>query len=371
MEIKTADNGRNHFRELIVDGRSVSNLTLIDYTVRIGSARLRMGGIAGVGTLEDCRNKGYSRSVLEDTTSYMMQEGYDVALLFGIPDYYHKFGYAVCLSEPGFTIDTTQIANLESDDSYTFSPADESDVLKMMHLYNEVNAGRTLSIERFSEYFKGFAKGSRWGIPAEAVVVKSTDGKFLGYTVFDAVEDSMTVIEVECVDPGAYKSILKYLAKRAEMKNMASIKFLMPQIHPFSVYCRRFNCTANINYNRCSGGMGRIINQNTMFVKLRDELSRRIRCSEYVGYTGTILISTDIGETVLSFLDGEVRVVCASDSDNSLEIPQSKLMQLVAGYRPIRDLIADDEVKLTGDVVGLLDVLFPMDEPYTWLADHF
>jgi predicted acetyltransferase len=371
LEIQTKDNGRNHLRELIVDGKSVSWLTLIDYTVRIGRARLRMGGIAGVGTSEDCRMKGYSRSVLEDTTSYMTQEGYDIALLFGIPDYYHKFGYAVCLSEPSFNMDTAQSANLEADDSYVFSPANESDVPKMMHLYNEVNAGRTLSIERFPEYFKGFTKGSRWGVPAEAVVIKSTDGKFLGYTVFDAVEDAMTVIEVESIDPGAYKSILKYLAKRAEMKNMACFKFMMPQIHPFSVYCRRFNCSVNINYNRCSGGMGRIINQNTMFVKLRDELSQRIERSEYAGYSGTILISTDIGETVLSILDGEVRVVCASDSDNSLEIPQSKLMQLVTGYRPIRDLMADDEVKLTGDVVALLDALFPMDEPYTWLADHF
>ncbi|MHB1458929.1 MAG: hypothetical protein ACYC0V_18615, partial [Armatimonadota bacterium] len=139
----------------------------------------------------------------------------------------------------------------------------------------------------------------------------------------------------------------------------------------FSVYCRRFDCSVSVTYNRCQGGMGRIINQNTMFVKLRDELSRRIRCSEYEGYTGTILISTDIGETVLSLLDGEVRVVCASDSDNSIEIPQFKLMQLVTGYRPIHDLMADDEVTLTGDVVGLLDALFPIDEPYTWLADHF
>ncbi|MHB1458207.1 MAG: GNAT family N-acetyltransferase, partial [Armatimonadota bacterium] len=164
MEIHTTDNGRNHFRELIVDERSVSNLTLIDYTVRIGSARLRMGGIAGVGTLEDCRKKGYSRSVLEDTTSYMKQLGYDVALLFGIPDYYHKFGYAVCLSEPSFILNTAQMLNLEVNDTFVFSPADESDILKMMHLYNDVNVSPNLSIVRFPEFFKEFTKGSRWGL---------------------------------------------------------------------------------------------------------------------------------------------------------------------------------------------------------------
>ena len=29
----------------------------------------------------------------------MTQEGFDCAILFGIPDFYDKFGYAVCLPE--------------------------------------------------------------------------------------------------------------------------------------------------------------------------------------------------------------------------------------------------------------------------------
>lgn len=372
MGIQTKDNGRNHFRELIIDDKSVSWLTLIDYTARIGSARLRMGGIAGVGTQEDCRKKGYSRSVLEDTNDYMAQEGYDIALLFGIPDFYYKFGYAVCISEPSFTLNTPEIAHLPGTlGAFHIIPADESHTQRIIQLHNCANDRRPLSIVRYPEYFKGFQKGSQYGLPAETLVISNADGEFVGYFVYDAVEDQMNAVEVECSDPAAFKSVLSYLSNRAESKNLTSIKFFMPQSHPFSIYCHRLNCAVSIGYDRCHGGMGRIINQNTMFVKLRDELSRRIMCSEYARYTGTILISTDIGETVLSFLDGEVRVVCASDSDNSLEIPQSKLMQLVTGYRPIRDLMADDEVTLTGDVVDLLDALFPMDEPYTWLADHF
>lgn len=371
MNIQTTDNTRNHFRELIIDGKSVSNLTLIDYSVRIGCAALKMGGIAGVGTQEEFRMKGYSRAVLEDTNAYMAQEGYDVAMLFGIPDYYHKFRYAACLSEPSFTLNASQLPILPDDEHYTFAQSDESDILKMMHLYNDTNKQRNLTIERFPEYFKGFTKGSRWGIPAESIAIKGADEKFLGYLVFDAVEDAMTVIEIECVDSGAYKSILGFLAKRAEMKNLSEIKFMMPRAHPFSIYCQRFNCQVSINYNRCSGGMGRIINQNTTFVKLRDELKCRLKHSPYAGYTGSILISSDIGETVLSFLDGDIRIVCASDSGNMIEIPQHNLMQLISGYRSIYDLMIDESVIVIGDIVGLIDVLFPSSEPYIWLADQF
>ena len=58
-----------------------------------------MGGIAGVDTNEEHRNKGYSRRVMEDCTAFMTENGFDVAMLFGIPNFYPKFGYATVIPE--------------------------------------------------------------------------------------------------------------------------------------------------------------------------------------------------------------------------------------------------------------------------------
>ena len=51
------------------DEQDISRLWLHEYRMRFGTAQLKMGGIAGVGTIEEHRNKGYSRHVMEDSTA--------------------------------------------------------------------------------------------------------------------------------------------------------------------------------------------------------------------------------------------------------------------------------------------------------------
>ena len=83
----------------IEDEEQVSGLGLREFQMRFGSAQLKMGGIEGVNTKEEHRNKGYSRRVMEVTMTFMAENGYDVSMLFGIRDFYHKFGYATVIPE--------------------------------------------------------------------------------------------------------------------------------------------------------------------------------------------------------------------------------------------------------------------------------
>src|SRR5260370_31083701 len=80
--------------ELVVDGRSASRLFVVPFTLRIGAATVRMDGIGGVETEKDCRHRGYARRVLEATVEHMRQGDAALSMLYGIPDFYPKFGYA-------------------------------------------------------------------------------------------------------------------------------------------------------------------------------------------------------------------------------------------------------------------------------------
>ena len=57
------------------DEQDISRLWIHEYQMRFGTALLKMGGIAGVGTNEEHRNKGYSRRVMEDSTAFMTENG--------------------------------------------------------------------------------------------------------------------------------------------------------------------------------------------------------------------------------------------------------------------------------------------------------
>ena len=101
IEIKTVDEKNSHKRELYIKGleKPVSWLYVFDLAMRIGSTSVRMGGIGGVHTESKHRMKGYMRILVEDTIKYMKKEKYDISILFGIPGFYTKFGYNVCLPE--------------------------------------------------------------------------------------------------------------------------------------------------------------------------------------------------------------------------------------------------------------------------------
>ncbi len=80
--------------ELRLGERTVSSVQILHYTLNIGAAKVRMDGIGGVGTDEAFRNRGYSRLALEACIKVMTEGDASLSMLYGIRDFYPKFGYA-------------------------------------------------------------------------------------------------------------------------------------------------------------------------------------------------------------------------------------------------------------------------------------
>ncbi len=78
---------------------NISSLWLGEYQMKYGASLLRMGGIGGVGTGEAYRHQGFARRIMDESKAWMSNQDFDVAMLFGIRNFYHKFGYATVLPE--------------------------------------------------------------------------------------------------------------------------------------------------------------------------------------------------------------------------------------------------------------------------------
>ena len=61
--------------------------------IRVGAAVLPMDGIAGVHTEREQRNRGFARKLLQATVDHLRQGDGALTMLYGIPDFYHRFGY--------------------------------------------------------------------------------------------------------------------------------------------------------------------------------------------------------------------------------------------------------------------------------------
>src|SRR3954462_1215842 len=87
---------------LQLHGRQVSRVVIVPMLMRIGAAVVRMDGIGGVRTEEEFRNRGYSRRVMETAVQQMRRGDAALSTLFGIQDFYQKFGYET--TGPEYTV---------------------------------------------------------------------------------------------------------------------------------------------------------------------------------------------------------------------------------------------------------------------------
>lgn len=351
--------------------KDVSRLWIHDFNMRIGTSTVKMGGIGGVGTKKEHRMKGYARKVLTDSNAYMMESGFDVAMLFGISNFYTKFGYATALPEYRLSLKVENAT--EAKLKYSVRKLEESDFGRILEIYQSNNRLRSGTIVRTNEKWDGFEKSSGFGTEAESYVITDKNDRILGYFVWDADEEKTTVSEVGYETEEVFETMIKVFVNRAEEMEVESVSIVIPPEHPLAVYCRRYGCHVSINYPKNGGGMMRIMNLHTMLMKIEKELVRRLSLSHLNNIDCKITISTQEFDTeVIEIQKYKVKIAKDKNAGYMVEIPQYKLIQLVMGYRGIYNLVIDSDVKVSSEeLLPVIDVLFPTGYPYLWWPDRF
>ncbi|MEM2981407.1 MAG: GNAT family N-acetyltransferase [Thermoproteota archaeon] len=370
-EIKVIDSARSHKVELLLDelgGSPVSWLIINDLEVKVGKSFLKMGGLGGVGTLEEHRMKGYSRRVIEYSVEYMAKNGYDVSMLFGIPDYYIRWGYATTLSKCKITM---PLRNAErARPGLRARPMAKEDADAVLDIYELTNRFRTGPVKRYrGEWFK-FRIGSTWNILADGTVFEDESGRIVAYCASDRWPRVMRITEVGAKEIPLYEHVLRYACDMAIQKKATELEIYVPFDHPFAELCKSLGCTVSIEYPYASDGMGRIINLHSTFRKLIPELEERLERSCVRNLPSKISFKTDLGIVTLE-ISGACLSLSETGSENWIELPQWVLMQLILGYRSPENILADNIVRYEGKIMETLQALFPSGHPYIWLSDWF
>jgi predicted acetyltransferase len=363
-----------HFaiRELVIGEKVVSSVTTIFYQMRIGSTAFRMGGIASVHTDHEHRMKGYASQTMRASIEGMYNGDCELSFLYGIADFYDKFGYAVCMANHTLSIATRNAERAPT--SLAMRAATADDMPRLRDIYNEQNAFRTASLVRDSAWSE-FSKGSDWGITPDVLVAVDNADNICGYVAVDQSKTSVIAAEIGAVGPeqAAYGSILRALADLAIQRRCSDIVFWVPPDHSFARYAHRFGCEVYSRHPRNGGGMARIIVIDSFFRKLIPELRVRVpveTARELL--VGGLALVTDIGTIRLLGGDLGISLSTSADCAQQVELDQALLCQLVFGYRSAEDVLADPKVCVKqGNPLPALRALFPTGIPYMWRPDQF
>ncbi|MFT5365589.1 MAG: putative acetyltransferase [Candidatus Latescibacterota bacterium] len=347
------------------DDDNASRLWIVEKTMRIGSTKVKFGGIAGVGTKQEHRMKGYASVVLDASTELMQERGYDMGMLYGIRNFYHRFGYGVVFPVPRLFVKTENLLCAES--VLKVRAMIKTDGAAVLKLYNRLNTTRNATVVRptkwsYFELSPGFKK------PGKAVVAEDSRGRIQGYATWCARDEQFLVSEIGCTGAVAFAALAKALGQRAKRAGVDQVIFDLPADDPFIDLCVPYGCERRIVYPNNSDAMGRIIHLRPLMEKLVPEFSKRVTDAGYVGQD-VLNIETDIGSVGLGVHRGRVRV---TDGDKSnVKIPQLILTQLVMGYRDIDDVMGETGVRSPKKALPLLRVLFPKRDGYMWWSDRF
>jgi len=345
----------------------VSRLWVLLKRMRVGRAYVRFGGIGGVWTHRDHRLKGHAARLMEGSTELMRDLRCEMGLLFGISDFYHRFGYAVVYAEPLMRVAVENL--LECESAFLCRQMRRADAPEVLALHNRLDAGCTGTVVRPRTWCR-FELSAGFGKPGRAILACDRRGRTAGYAAYRASDERFSVHEICARDPHACSALALALGRRALRARIESVGFHLPPGHPFAAFAVRLGCQWRISYPRNGGGMGRLI-PSPLLEKLAPELSRRLQAAR-CRWEGAIELGTEFGAVTLVLKAGALEVSRSpSPRPARVYIPQSSLAQLVMGYRSAAEIASAPQTHMPRAILSVVDALFPKGEPYMWWADRF
>jgi len=342
----------------LLDGRIVAHWGVMRYQMRIGAARVKIAGIGGVTTHGEYRRQGLMDRLIRTWLRQMRHSDYDMSVLFGIPNFYHRFGYV--RAWPGCTY-TVQTDRLPKDKpAAAISKCRPKHCKDMERIYNRQNRRLTGTAVR-PTYLKNFRPDQDarfWTDPkgnvAGYVVVATRGGQF------------------QCLDQGGdVEQVLAVLRRLAVRSGYRSIRFLgLHHDSKLAKRLRRGDCEMTVNYQESGGAMIRTLRLAGTLGKMAGELGDRLKKSELAGWRGKLLIADRREKVILAIGRTGVRVAGAMATKHAVR-GRDEIAQLLIGTDEPQEVVEAGRIRLTGDARRLVQVLFPAQHADLAMPDHF
>jgi len=353
---------RGDLRVVEADGKIVSMMMLIRRPLRIGTAIVNGALVAPVATHPDFQRKGYCSAVMRDAVRYMETQRFDITILWGIPWLYPRYGYSPAMVKTEIAIRPTQNSAPEKNPCKcrTFT---ETDLEPMTQIYHNNTATRTGAEIRTPEMWEWTPGGH------DAKLKVFTDEKdgVIGYCALGTDWTSRPCAhEIGVSNDTACEAVFNSLVETCREKELTEFPCVMHPDHPFARFA--FWRGGEIRIRSGGGaGMARVIDLVSLVTKMEKAFERRLHHSEFHNLEYALKISCEEKLIVLHVNGGQVSV--STDrvkGDDHLDIPLVSLNPLITGYKGIKELVKNPQIRVKGgkQVVRLIEVLFPPGFPF-------
>jgi predicted acetyltransferase len=362
--------------------KAVAALRVVRLTMRLRGAFVPMAGIGDVRTHPAHRRQGHARRLFAATLEHMRQERYAVSLLFGISDFYWRFGYAPVLPEYDVSLSTRDaerlVASRPAAGAVAVRPGRPEDGPALLDLYTRANARRSGTLRRTAEAFDTRPKPDvqNWWFHPRRYVVAERDGAAAGYVALSGDPSAFRVREIVVPEEHvatAGTALVGALTEEALARRLERIRLPLPPDEPLMGLLRPVGCKMEVTYPSNSSGMGRIVDLPALAAALTPALAERAGALPDATRPGALELIAPATPEGAAGAEPEMRASLrwADGPAVTLTLPQAALCQLLHGYRGIDELRIDYPEAVAAAAAPLVRALLPAGYPHMWSPDHF
>jgi predicted acetyltransferase len=322
--------GRAAFDE---NGKMCSCFDLIPYSVRFDGSTVPMGGIGGVASLPEERDKKFIRHIFEYAMNEMYEKGYVFSYLYPFSHaYYRKFGYELNMTSINHMVPVTSFRHFVQTGRLKML-ADDADRQVVRTVYEEYIRDKNLAVVRTDEHWKKRFDNDPYKDNIYLYIWYNDRDEARGYIQYHIeksgeVKSNIVVRELIWLDPEALKGIFAFVSKLS-----AQIGKMIWKAPSFIDLLTLFPEPYDVSQEIYKSGMNRIVNVQKAFelMSLPDGKGELVISAEdqfFPTNTGSYRISWDNGSRLVER--------CQAEPDLNCDI--QALSQLLTGFASVEAL---------------------------------
>jgi len=295
----------------------------------------------------------------------MTEDGLDLAMLFGIPDFYHKFGFRATLNDYRFEMPGRAVVGGPFGLMARRLPKARHAEVLPMHARDLRQVG--FGLQRQRARWPGYTRGAQFRY--QPVVTVFLRGKRrVGYVLVDDDPRAVRVPELFAQDDDVLGRMFTWLGRECRRRVCEKIELFLSPAHAASRLAVELGATFTRTTHATGGGMMRILNLGATVARLMPELVARWAASAKATSGLDLTLVTDLGpaELVIPPRGGSESLVRGRAG-----MPQDRLTQLVVGYESAAELARRDGVHVPRKLLPALEALFPRCCPSILTTDCF
>ncbi len=365
---------REHTRIALDDAELVGALRLTPLTLRIGRARLRAVGIGWVSTPPAQRNRGICSALMRDALDCTRNSGAAFSLLYGIPNLYHRFGYATMLPEYSVVVESRSV-DATVVPALRMRPVTTDDIPALMRIHEAHEAGASCSIVRTaahyrSQFISAAPKTPYWCDWPAAKAFLDARGHITAYFMPQTAPTELHIKELGVTDRNSCDMLLHAARTMAREAGLGCVRFHVPPYHPFARYLEEIDSVHQARHFANREGMMALTDLEACLNAMLPEWKEQMQRNGLHGLPGECtLVVSNLAYRIVS--DASGLQIEKGMGKNRIALDEQEFVRLVTGYAHAEDVLDRKIPGVKGNARRFALGLFPKRTPFIWPIDHF